>query len=487
MKIISRFIREQQRYTKGDLRHLFEFDETGISQFIEKLKNCGVLKTVRHTISQKELSDLTEEDIETADASVGNDELLFVFSYVGLITTGSRIIKVFPKYILSENGPAVQMKQVLRVLEKYVYSKEQILPLFHNSGDDKNHNLLAVIFSLISDYHTYGIYNNSEDITEINGQGSVLWQKTIDESIAMVCRRRPCYMELYTKRTIDNDMDYFNRLHKCILTECSGQLEMSGLLELLEMEPLRLSEEELTDFGEKEYILDRLRSELNIQFDTGKQHLLRTLCTYIARDKKLMDEEQGISMYGTTAFHMIWEHACACVFQNQLDTPPDRLGLSCPLAEKYQNISRLSDIIDRPVWYGYDTVQTARRTLIPDLISAGHRQGRDYFYILDAKYYLLTLEPDQPLRGNPGVEDVTKQYLYQLAFCPFLEAHHISEVKNCFLLPTEGTEIIEKGYVRMDMLHTAGLQDIQIRLLPASMIFDHYLAGTHLNISLLRL
>ena len=121
MKIISRFIREQQRYTKGDLRHLFEFDETGISQFIEKLKNCGVLKTVRHTISQKELSDLTEEDIETADASVGNDELLFVFSYVGLITTGSRIIKVFPKYILSENGPAVQMKQVLRVLEKNRY------------------------------------------------------------------------------------------------------------------------------------------------------------------------------------------------------------------------------------------------------------------------------------------------------------------------------------------------------------------------------
>ena len=465
---------------------MFEFDEKDTRLFIRKLKACGVLRTVKNTARQKELSDLSAYDMETADEAGGNGEVLYVFAYVGILTAGSRILKVFPKYILSEKEPLQQMKQVLRLLEKYHYSREQILPLFH-SGDDKKYNLLAVMFSLIRAYHTYGIYSNSWDITEINGQGPVLWQKTIDENIALLQRGRPCYMELYTKRTVTNELDYFKRLHECILTECSRQLEAAGLLELLEMDPLRLSEEERADFGSKDYILERLQSELNIQFDTEKQNLLRMLCTYISQDQKLLDDEQGVRMYGSTAFHMIWQHACASVFQNRLDTPPDCLGLSRPLARRFRNMSRLSDMIDRPVWHGTDTVISAGKTLIPDLISAGHENGTDYFFILDAKYYLLELEAGQPLRGSPGVEDVTRQYLYQMAFHPFLEAQHITRVKNCFLMPTEGSRIIRKGYVHMDMLHNAGLQDIQIRLLPASLIFDHYLAGTHMNISMLRL
>lgn len=42
-----------------------------------------------------------------------------------------------------------------------------------------------------------------------------------------------------------------------------------------------------------------------------------------------------------------------------------------PLAEKFQNQKKkeLIDIIEKPIWESADTIQTAKDTLIPDLIS----------------------------------------------------------------------------------------------------------------------
>ena len=93
MKIISSYVREQRRYSKNELRSLFAYDEQGVEQFIKNLKAYGVLKTVNNNVEQLALSDLVDEDIQIADESAGNDEYLYVFTYVGVITYGSRIIK----------------------------------------------------------------------------------------------------------------------------------------------------------------------------------------------------------------------------------------------------------------------------------------------------------------------------------------------------------------------------------------------------------
>jgi len=66
------------------------------------------------------------------------------------------------------------------------------------------------------------------------------------------------------------------------------------------------------------------------------------------------------------------------------------------------------------------------------------------------------------LRGYPGIESVTKQYLYQLAYKDFVEKQKIDTIKNCFLLPDEGSEFVNKGHVSMEMLNSLGLEDIQI-------------------------
>lgn len=491
MKIVSSFVREQKRYTKNELKNIFSYDDASVEKFIKTLKAYGVLKSVKYSTEQLKMSDLLEEDIEITDETAVSGDCLYVFTYVGVITVGNRIIKVYPKYILSkEEDPVSEMKQVIKVLERYSNSEEQIINIFNGDGDNRSFNILAVILFLLNDYHEYGIYTNSEEVVEINGEGEILWGKTIDESFAMIENSKPYYMELYTGKTVDDDMDYFKRLHECVLTECSKQLCKAQLDVLFDIETVELSEERLVDFGDKEYILERLHKELNIQFNTRRQILLKTIYTYISQDRRMLEENDGISMFGTTAYHAVWEKVCAAVFDNKLNTALGQLKMTVPLADEFKSKSKesLINIIEKPKWKGADTEEMdAAETLIPDLISMPKIGDVDYFLIFDAKYYNIQLEKGKPLRGNPGVGDVTKQYLYQLAYREFIKAHNIAVVKNCFLMPTDKNEIIKKGMARMPMLEALGLENIQIRLIPARMLYEHYLAQSKIDIELLGL
>lgn len=482
MRIISSYVREQERYTKNNLRDLFFFDEREVECFIKNLKAFGVLKSVKNNTEQMEKSVLADDDLEIIDDTVESGECLYVFTYVGIITYGSRIIKVYPKYLLSKEDLLNKMKQVLKVLEKYNRSEKQIINVFNGNDENRSFNMLAVILYLLNDYYEYGVYSNSEQIAEINGDGDILWEKTIDESLAFIQDNRPYYMELYTGKTIDDNQDYFTRLHECILTECSEQLHLAQIDILFDMDQIFLSEENLHDFGDTDYILEQLQKELNTQFNTRRQSLLKTLYAYVAQNKKMLEDTEGISMFGTTAFHAVWEKVCAEVFDNKLRTSLGKLNLSVPLAEGYKPNDALIEIIEKPKWQGLDTeVKVATDTLIPDLINISKVENNDYFLIFDAKYYNIQLEKGKKLSGNPGIGDVIKQYLYQLAYKNFIKDHNIAVVKNCFLMPTEKNKI-NKGMVKLEILEALGLENIQIRLVPAAMMYEYYLTRQKIDI-----
>jgi len=382
------------------------------------------------------------------------------------------------------------MKLVLKVINRYG-SKEQIINLYNGDAEHSSFNILAVILFLLNDYYEYGVYNNSEDIVEVNGEGEILWDKTINESFSLVSNNRPYHMDLYTKKTVDDEFDFFKRLHECVLTECSKQLEAADLLELFDFVAVDLSEEVLDGFGDVDYILYRLQSEFNIQFNTRKQILLKTLYAYIAHNRTL-ENSYGISMYGTNSFNLVWEDVCAEVFSNKLQTSLGQLELPVPLLNSYQATDKLIDIIKKPVWAGSKVdgstfEKPAKDTLIPDLITIWQQGGVYQFIILDAKYYNIQLEEGKQLRGQPGVGDVTKQYLYQLAYKKFLADHQIEDVKNCFLMPTQSNEIVKLGVAKMDILSSLELRDIQIRQVPIKTMYGYYLSRRTMNISELQL
>lgn len=490
MDFISRYVREQKRYTKNELRALFRFSESEVESFITKLKSYGILKAVKNTPLQKDLTDLADETIEIADASAENAAYFYVFTYVGVITVGNRIIKCYPKYIAKTDEPISEMKQILKVLNRYG-SKEQIINLYNGDAENSSFNLLAVILFLMQDYFEHGLYTNTESVYEVNGEGPIMWDKTISDGFAIIRDNRPYYIDLYTQKTIDDEQDFFRLLHQSVLTECSRQLQESDLLDLFDLENIDLCSEPISTLGDEDYLLYRLQSEINIQFNTQKQVLLKTLYAYIAHHRTLQDG-YGISLYGTTSFNLVWENVCATVFDNKLHQRLSQLKLPTPLKDGYASNDELIEVIKKPIWVGFDSTgsefsKEAQETLIPDLVNICDVSGQTVFVIFDAKYYCIQLEQGKSLRGQPGVGDVTKQYLYQLAYRQFTEDHGITQIRNCFLMPTEGSSIVKKGIAKMEILESLGLQNIQIRLLPADEMFSLYLTHRLMDISRLEL
>jgi len=61
------------------------------------------------------------------------------------------------------------------------------------------------------------------------------------------------------------------------------------------------------------------------------------------------------------------------------------------------------------------------------------------------------------------------------------------EVRNCFLMPIQSNAIVEKGVAKMNIFTSLGLQDIQIRQLPAKTMYDYYLRRRTMDVSALTL
>lgn len=489
MKIESFFLREQKRYSQDELVKIFGILEIETVRILKKLKEYGVLKTVKNGELQKNMTDLIDDDIEVTDVKVGENQCFYVFTYVGVIIINSLVIKIYPKYLLSTNTPTVELKQVINVLEKY-NSKEQIIRMFNETSDSAAFNLLAVILFLLKDYHEYGSYTNTEDIIETNGSGDILWDRTINDTFTLISRGKPYYPEIQTKRRMNDEFNYFKRLHETILTKISRELEQSQLMDLFDITGVSLSDELLSDFGEIDFILDQINKELAVQYNTRKQLLLKTLYAYVLNDKIIGDVD-SFSMLGTNSFNLVWEKVCAEVLNNQLQSPLGILDLPVKLDNAYDKSKTLISIIEKPNWIdkkrdGTRFNKEASKTLLPDIISITKQENEYQVTISDAKYYNLKFT-SKVLGGQPGIESVTKQYLYQLAYQEFMNMHQISNIKNCFLYPTERDCVVEKGFVEMEIFGTLGLEKIQNRMLPAKKMFSLYLRNKKLSVEQLKL
>lgn len=89
------------------------------------------------------------------------------------------------------------------------------------------------------------------------------------------------------------------------------------LLDLFEYTEAYLSDEELDTFWDDEYILYRIEQELNTQFNTRKQLLLKTIYAYISHKGSFFGTD-CLSLFGTNSLNLVWEAVCPDVMDNQL-------------------------------------------------------------------------------------------------------------------------------------------------------------------------
>lgn len=411
-------------------------------------------------------------------AIIDKDNDKYQFKYVGVMIMEESVINCYPKYITTTDNIKDDFKQVLNVIKKY---KKLHDDFSYETGEleDISFNLLSLMLFFIEDYYENGIYTNIENILEINGNGEIDWDRTINDNFALIKDNKPYYTQLQTKYKIDDLYDYFRLLHEYIITDCSRRLEKSNLLDYFDLMHVELSDRMIDEFGDLNFILSRIEKELNVEFNTHKQKLLKSMHAYLS-NKNSFTNENFLTLYGTNSYHVIWEEMCSQVFSNKLDK---KLKDLVNPNEKYSSKLRLIDLIEKPKWVSnYDFDLRARDTYIPDLITF----FKGNFIIFDAKYYNLKFEKDK-LAGQPGIESISKQYFYERAYKEFIEFAGFEGVKNAFLFPTYGLEIENKGYVELEMLSSLGLENIQVIMLPANEINELYLKNKKMDISRLNL
>ena len=191
---------------------------------------------------------------------------------------------------------------------------------------------------------------------------------------------------------------------------------------------------------------------------------------------------------GTTSYYHAWEAACKTAFGDSLDYRLLELPLKLSDAWLEDKSKTLLQIIPRPLWKRAQGMDDAGDvdTLIPDTVTFTEVRGRRLFCIYDAKYY----SPSRQGRiyGQPGVESITKQFLYQSAYQRFVEEHDFDGVVNTFLVPSEEDNPALVASVSFPGVMSAATgasekfsDHIDMWALPAHEVFDCYLRGRELD------
>ena len=284
-----------------------------------------------HSVNVKELHEIAEQlwreldeagyikliqgaDSEEGEENDGADRTKrrWKFVFVGVVVFQGCVLKCLPKYC-AETEEKESFEKILRVLDKLQTNsiKERIVEMFSERRDDDCFDFLSLLLFLLRDYYEAGIYTNEKNIIESNGSGEILWDRTVNDTMAVLSGGRPYYIDLRTKKHIADEFDYFRRLHEFILTDASRQLDKADLLETFGLEGVEFSSEDIEreNFGERDYILYRLEQELNWQFNTRKQLLLKAMHAYISLKETLWEDDSGLTVFGTANYHVVWKRS----------------------------------------------------------------------------------------------------------------------------------------------------------------------------------
>lgn len=464
-------LKELKPYSLFELQNLFDISEDEARNVLKSLSLMNIVKKISKDTSKVELEELL--DIDSLDElNTQMESEIYIFKYVGILMVGNMCLILYPKY--SENylhdkeNNFKMLKQIVFVIRKY-QSKEQKIGL-GDLYDLENFNLLSITLELISNYYEHGLYQTERQIIEQNGEGETLWEKTINESTVYFSAGVPIYLDTFTINQENNEQDFFRRLHAFIITEACNKLK--DIFRILDINCISISSEKLESFGSKEYIVYRLNQELSDQFITYKQNILKLLRRYIEEDAS-KNVSETISFVGTNNFNLVWEDVCSVVMDDCMNKSIKELGLT--YSKNTKQSALIADVIAKPVWKHNESrsIHKSKKTLVPDIITINGNQ----LSIYDAKYYKIKLDYKE-VKNQPGVGDITKQYLYELAFNEFAKENQLSININAFLMPTDGDEEVRLGTASMEIFHDLrdkNLHDIEVILKPCEEMYDKYL------------
>lgn len=467
-----KIVQESNKYTFNEVFDIIGSNESKMESILKSLISMNIIKRLNNKSNKLEIQDLVKIDL-LKNINYEIQEELYVFKYVGIVIIDQCCLLIYPKYIKNieedvANGYK-KFRQILEVIKKYK-AKEQNYYISENE-ENVEFNLLPFTIDLLNDYYKNGIYSNNTKIIEYNGFGDVFWEKTINQQNVYFSKGVPVYLDLYTWNNKINQEDLCRRIHKCIISTCCEKLE--EILKVLNINPIFISTETLDELGENEYLIYVIKNELSKQFITKKQFILNKMIEYINENNSKKGKVK-LSFIGTNQFNLVWQDVCSVVMENCLDKTLSELNLKS-YGELNEN-SKLREVIPKPGWIHKisKNEHKAIRTLIPDLINISGKK----ISIYDAKYYDIILN-NKEVKNQPGIEDIIKQYIYELSYKKLADENGLFIRDNAFLFPSDEKKEQSIGIARFesfsDYVDGLNLNDIEVILKPCEEMYKKYL------------
>ncbi|KGP91318.1 hypothetical protein N780_08610 [Pontibacillus chungwhensis BH030062] len=428
------FLKELKPYTTSELKQKLELNSNEWEDFLAEMQRLRMLEWKRSDVCS--------------------------VSYVGFMEWHEKFVFCLPKYVedVSDKSHANALMSLFMEYAKRENLDEYELDTMGDEVTEENFNYLATADFILGDYFENGLYSNEKKLYELNGEGEINWNKTIEEHDAYMSNGQPFYLDLVTEATFNDEEDFVRLIHKYVLTECSLYMRELSFLDYFNYPPLDF-EVEWEEIGSLEYALYHIENEMHQQFSDQKLSILKTLYFFLAREKGA-NAWDHLKLFGTRTFHVVWEKVLGYVLHNQYDD--------------------YKSYIPKPIWTDARTGRgTETETIIPDILRNDKEHKR--FYIMDAKYYTTTFDHRGKLKNNvPGVGDVSKQYLYEqaLKLSPEFDGY---QWENVFLMPSYmQSEVF--GSVRLPFM--GDMKDIQLVRLNTKEVYRSYLNQSEFNLSL---
>lgn len=378
------------------------------------------------------------------------------FCYVGIVSFSDIVLCILPKYYrlcdCSSKEVISDFTKVIKTLKRVQLSYEipdqsLLLPNKH-----AKFNEITAADKFLKDYLDYGIYRKSESIYALNADGEVSWDTSINQLYPMFSKRQPIYYDVYSQINVTEDDNIITELHKWIIKRF---LNKYGLILDYTFSFTESTVSDLSKLGTNEYLKTVVRNQLNVAYVDREILLLKGILSLLnAHDSS---DKNQFTLYGTGYFHVVWEVVCGEVLRNKF--------------------AKFSTLIPEPHWHDMLGNSIAKDTLRPDIISTVEVDVKRFF-IFDAKYYSLcyTLTDELEVSGNPGIQDVSKQYLYALSY----KDVNYTKMYNCFLFPKLGTSFFEVvGFVSFNLFNEAKVYNVYIS---PDLLFKKYLSSDHVSV-----
>lgn len=385
------------------------------------------------------------------------------FRFVGMIALTDCIVIVFPKYKADphervkekQNEYVKYTKIIFKVFEKYVNKKTDSSLLKKDCDEEEDYlNLFSLYKSLIDDFIEYGLYENERHIHTLCGDGEIDWNKTIGElDNHFNILKNPIYLNYYTHDIEEEQENYIRSIQKKLLTD--------GAIYFEEFRKFGLDGFQF-DFhfdgdliGDEEYQIFKIDLELRENFSERKINLLKLMRNILKEKAHSIYED--INIYGTKSYHSIWENVCQNVLGHD---------------------STLRKNIPKPNWKSVNNEEdNYSSSFIPDIV---FEENND-LHIYDAKYYETEFDEKGKLKNSaPGIEDISKQFLYEESYRAYYKKAGIKKNRyyNAFLFPTEETQHSYIGEVSFEIFQG---KKIELFKLSTKKMYENYLKDLKLR------